>query len=159
MKPFIIWFQKLIRQWVKLATLSPIIGVLSDLTHSRTDLVLENALLRQKLIVLNRKVKRCQFTNHDRFILILFACWTRFWKQALHIVQPDKLLRWHREQFRLYWQRKSKSKQNIPRFHLRPSRSSGRWPRKIAYGEQSGSRLNSSSWGSGCINGPFRNTC
>jgi hypothetical protein len=29
-------------------------GVLSDLTRSRSDLIVENALLRQQLIVLNR---------------------------------------------------------------------------------------------------------
>jgi transposase InsO family protein len=107
--------QKLLRQWTKPATPSLIIGVFSDLTRSRTDLVIENALLRQQLIVLNRQVKRPQFTNHDRFLFILLARWTRFWQQALHIVQPDTLLRWHRELFRFYWRRKSKSKQNQPK--------------------------------------------
>jgi len=34
-----------------------IAGFLSDLPHSRTDLLVENALLRQQLIVLNRHVK------------------------------------------------------------------------------------------------------
>jgi len=56
-KPLVIWFQKLIRQWAKPATPSPIIGVLSDLNHSLTNLVVENALLRQQLIVLNRQVR------------------------------------------------------------------------------------------------------
>ena len=114
-KPLVIWFQKLIRQWAKPATPSPIIGVFSDLTHSRTNLVVENALLRQQFIVLNRQVKQPQFTNHDRFLLILLARCTRFWQQALHIVQPDTLLHWHRELFRFYWRRKSKSKQNQPK--------------------------------------------
>ena len=114
-KPLVIWFQKLIRQWAKPVNPSPIIGVFSDLTRSRTDLVVENALLRQQLIVLNRQVKRPQFTNHDRYILILLARWTRFWKPALHIVQPDTLLHWHRELFRFYWRRKSKSKRNQPK--------------------------------------------
>ena len=109
-KPLVIWFQKLIRHWTKPAPPSPIIGVLSDLTRSRTNLVVENALLRQQLIVLNRQVRRPQFTNHDRFLLILLARYTRFWQQALHIVQPDTLLRWHRELIRIYWRRKLKSK-------------------------------------------------
>jgi putative transposase len=104
-----IWCQKLIKHWTKPAPPSLIIGLFSDLTRSRTNLVLENALLRQQLIVLNRQVKRPQFTNHDRFVLILLARCTRFWQQALHIVQPDTLLRWHRELFRFYWWRKSKS--------------------------------------------------
>ena len=109
------WCQKLIKHWTKPAPPSLIIGLFSDLTRSRTNLVVENALLRQQLIVLNRQVKRPQFTNHDRFVLILLARCTRFWQQALHIVQPDTLLRWHRELFRFYWRRKSKSKQNQPK--------------------------------------------
>ena len=87
-------------------------GVLSDLTRSRSDLIVENALLRQQLIVLNRQVKRPLLTQSDRFLLVLLARFSRFWKQALHIVQPDTLLRWHRELFRLYWRLKSKHKQN-----------------------------------------------
>jgi putative transposase len=33
----------------------------------------------------------------------------RAWKQALVIVQPETLLRWHREAFRLYWKHKTKA--------------------------------------------------
>ena len=72
----------------------------------------ENTFLRQQLIVLNRQVKRPLLTNRDRFRLILLARCTRLWKQALHIVQPDTLLRWHRELFSVYWRIKSKSKKN-----------------------------------------------
>jgi len=32
------------------------------------------------------------------------------WKQALFIVQPETLLRWHRQGFRLFWRQKSKPK-------------------------------------------------
>jgi len=60
-------------------------------------------LLRQQLIVLNRQVKRPQLSNPDRFRLVLLSRFTTFWKQALHIVQPDTLLRWHRELFSKYW--------------------------------------------------------
>jgi len=90
-------------------------GVLSDLTRSRSDLIVENALLRQQLIVLHRQVKRPLFTQSDRFLLILLARFSRFWKQALHIVQPDTFLRWHRDLFRFYWRMKSKRKQNKPK--------------------------------------------
>src|SRR4030066_2298843 len=99
-EPFVIWIRRLIKQWSKPATLSLISGIFSDLTRNRSDLIIENALLRQQLIVLNRQVKRHQITNRDRFRLILLAHFTRFWKQALHIIQPDTLLRWHRDLFR-----------------------------------------------------------
>ena len=112
-KPIIIWIQQLIKQWAKPATQSSISGILSDLTRSRSDLVIENALLRQQLIVLNRQVKRPQITNRNRFWLFLLAHCSRFWEQALHIVQPDTLLRWHRELIRFYWRQKSKRKPKI----------------------------------------------
>jgi hypothetical protein len=46
-KPIIIWIQQLIKQWAKPATQSSISGILLDLTRSRSDLIIENALLRQ----------------------------------------------------------------------------------------------------------------
>ena len=99
----LLWLQKRIKLWTKPASSVLIIGLLSDLTRSRADLVVENALLRQQLIVLNRQVKRPQLTNPDRLRLVFLSHFTTFWKQALHIVQPDTLLRWHRELFRKYW--------------------------------------------------------
>ncbi len=103
------WLQERIKLWTKPAT--P--GLLSDLTRSHTDLVVENALLRQQLIVLNRQIKRPQLTNSDRFRLVFLSHFTTFWQQALHIVQPDTLLRWHRELFRLYWRKKSQGKPKV----------------------------------------------
>ena len=41
-------------------------GALKDLTRSRSELIAENALLRQQLIVASRKVKRPQFKPHER---------------------------------------------------------------------------------------------
>jgi putative transposase len=35
---------------------------------------------------------------------------TRFWKQAILVVQPDTVLRWHRDLFRFYWRWKSRKK-------------------------------------------------
>lgn len=114
-KFLIIQFQLAIKDWIRPTNLSLIAGTYSDLTRSRTDLIVENALLRQQLIVLNRQVKRPQLTHLDRFQFILLARCTGFWKQALHIVQPDTLLRWHRELFRFYWRQKSKRGQNKPK--------------------------------------------
>ena len=99
----LLWLQKRIKLWTKPASSVLIIGLLSDLTRSRADLVVENALLRQQLIVLNRQIKRQQLTNPDRFRLVLQSYFTVFWKQALHIVQPDTLLRWLRGLCRICW--------------------------------------------------------
>ena len=48
-------------------------GVVTDLLWSKQDLVLENALLRQQLIVLTRSVKRPVLTATDRGLLVLLA--------------------------------------------------------------------------------------
>ena len=111
----LLWLQKRIKLWTKPATSILIIGILADLARNRTDLVVENALLRQQLIVLNRQVKRPQLTNSDRVCLVFLTRFTVFWEQALHIVQPDTLLRWHRELFRFYWKRKSQASQRSQR--------------------------------------------
>ena len=39
----------------------------------------------------------------------------RTWKQALFIVQPETLLRWHRELFRFFWKHKSKADARQPK--------------------------------------------
>ena len=67
----------------------------------------ENALLRQQLIVARRKVKRPQFKPHERGLLVLLARCVRGWRDALLLVKPDTILRWHRQGFRLFWRWKS----------------------------------------------------
>jgi putative transposase len=79
-KPSLFRLEQRIKHWAKPITLSLIAGVFSDLTRSRADLVVENALLRQQLIVIHRQVKRSRFTRCDRIRLILLARCTRFWK-------------------------------------------------------------------------------
>ncbi len=79
------WLQERVKLWIKPATSVLIIGTLSDLTRSHADLVVENAMLRQQLIVLKRQIKRPQLTNPDRLRLVLLSHFTKFWKQALHI--------------------------------------------------------------------------
>lgn len=99
-----------IKKLTKPATVSLATGAVVDMTLSRKDLVAENAILRQQLIVLNRQVKRPKFTGGDRLRLVLLSRLTRFWSNALHLVQPQTLLRWHRNLFCRYWKRKSRPK-------------------------------------------------
>ena len=47
------WLQERIKRWTKPATLLLILGLLSDLTCNRANLMIENAMLRQQLLVLN----------------------------------------------------------------------------------------------------------
>jgi len=85
------------------------VGALSDLVRSRPALVAENALLRHQLAILRRSVKRPRCTPADRAFLVLLASRVRAWRSALLLVQPDTLLRWHRQLFRGYWRRRSQA--------------------------------------------------
>ena len=89
--------------------------ILADLGRSTSELVAENALLRHQLTILQRQVKRPACTKKDRLLLVLLARLIRTWQQALVIVQPDTLLRWHRELFRLFWKQKSKASSHKPK--------------------------------------------
>ena len=101
LKRFASRVKQYVKQRSKPAFPSMAVGSLLGLRRSRKDLIIENAMLRQQLIVLNRQVKRPQLTQGDRVRLVLLARLTEFWQQALHIVQPDTLLRWHRDLFLL----------------------------------------------------------
>src|SRR5215469_8017541 len=89
--------------WTTPLTSSLPLATLADLGRSKGELVAENALLRVPLIILKRQVKRPACTQTDRILLVLLAQAVRTWKQTLFLVQPETLLRWHREAFRLFW--------------------------------------------------------
>ena len=84
-----------------------VVATLADLPRTKGALIAVNALLRQQLVVLQRSVKRVHCTPTDRALLVVLASRVRVWRQALLIVQPETLLRWHRQGFRLFWRRKS----------------------------------------------------
>src|SRR5258708_31140266 len=102
-------------RWTKPFTPSLLLGSLADLGRSKSQLIAENALLRKPLIILSRQVKRPAYRKADRMLLVLLARLVRTWKQALFIVQPETLLRWHRELFRLVWKRRSKVASHQPK--------------------------------------------
>ena len=102
-------------RWTRPATASSLIlGAAADLVRSRSELVAENALLRQRLIVLTRTVKRPHSARPDRPLLVLLASRVRAWRQALLIVQPETLLRWHGEGYRLFWRGRPASRRRPP---------------------------------------------
>ena len=102
--------KRLLRRWTKPDSHGLVLNTALDLTRSKPELVLENILLRQQLIVLTRQVKRPALSWRDRSLFVLLASKLPTWKQALVIVQPDTVLRWHRDLFRWLWRRKSRSR-------------------------------------------------
>ncbi len=91
-------------------TVAALAGAASlDAVRPRLQLVAENALLRQQILVLRRAApRRPRLHREDRLILVLLARLDRAWRDALHVVKPDTLLRWHRDLFTLLWRRRSR---------------------------------------------------
>ncbi|HMA94252.1 MAG TPA: IS3 family transposase, partial [Polyangiaceae bacterium] len=88
----------------------PIItGLVRDLLCTREELVAQNMMLRQQLIVASRKVKKPSFRPHERGLMVLLLSILRRWRDAVLLVKPETIMRSHREGFRIFWKRKSKS--------------------------------------------------
>jgi putative transposase len=89
----------------------PIItGLVGDALRSWQELVAETMMLRQQLIVASRKVDKPRFLPHERGLLVFLSSVVRRWREAVLLVKPDTIVRWHREGFRLLWSRKSRSR-------------------------------------------------
>src|SRR3954465_663629 len=93
--------------------------MLVGLFRSRTSLRAENLALRHQLNVLHRRsAKRPLFSNFDRLIFIcLYRIAPRI-LDALTIVDPANVVRWHRAGFRLFWQWKSRRGAGRPKVLL-----------------------------------------
>ena len=82
---------------------------------SRADLAVENMAFRHQLAVLQRSAKHLKLRKRDRiFWAWLLRLWSG-WRSALLIVQPETVVRWHRQGFKLYWRWKSRKKPGRPK--------------------------------------------
>ena len=138
---------------------SIVVGAARDAVRSRSELVTENALLRRQLTVLRRSIKRPRLRDGDRLAMVLLASMNSAWPDALHLVKPETLLRWHRDLFRLFWKRKSQRRGRQPRQLTRDTVELIRRRRGTASrGGPRGSAASSSSSASESASGPSRST-
>ena len=101
-------------------TVAPLRSALS----TRGNLLFELLALRHQLGVLGRSDRR--FRPSDR---LLWVCLRRFWprwREALVVVQPATVTRWHREGFRECWRRRSRRRPGRPRIDLQLQKLIGR---------------------------------
>jgi transposase InsO family protein len=90
-----------------------------DLIRSRAALEAEIWVLRQQINVLRRTApKRLLFSVFDRLVFVGFYRLFPKICDALAIVKPDTVVRWHRAGFRLYWRWKSRPCGGRPRVSL-----------------------------------------
>ena len=88
--------------WLRMAFV-----LMHSLFRDRCELAVENLALRQQLAVFRDKKNRPRIRQLDRILWVwLSRLWSK-WSSVLVIVQPDTVVRWHRDGFRLYWRWKS----------------------------------------------------
>jgi len=85
-----------------------LLGALRAALRNCTDLALENLALRQQLALLGRRSKRPQSGRLDRAFWVWLSNRWAGWRQALYLVRPETVIRWHRQGFRAFWTWKSR---------------------------------------------------
>jgi hypothetical protein len=89
------------------------------LFRSRASLEAEILTLRQQLNVLQRKApKRVAFSTFDRLVFASLYWIAPGVVNALVIVKPETVIRWHRAGFRLFWRWKSRHRGGRPKVSL-----------------------------------------
>ena len=92
---------------------------LTGLFRSRARLEAEILVLRQQINVLRRKSpKRPAFSNIDRLLLVWLSRLVPTTLEALTVVRPETVIRWHRAGFRAYWRFRSRPRGGRPKMPL-----------------------------------------
>ncbi len=97
-------------------------AVFGSFFRGKRALVLENLALRQQLAVYKRVQKRPRIRSTDRAFWVWLSKLWDGWKTPLILLRPQTVIRWHRQGFKLYWRRKSRTRKigrpTIPREHI-----------------------------------------
>src|SRR5882762_2807637 len=93
-----------------------ILGILASRFKARATLEAENLVLRQQVNVLRRRTpKRSHLNNTDRFLFVWLYRWFPSVLEAVAIVRPETIIRWHRAGFRAYWRWRSRNRVGRPK--------------------------------------------
>jgi hypothetical protein len=91
------------------AFLSKFLLIVRSRLRSQAKLQAEILVLRQQVLVLSRKsMLRAGLGNLDRLILVWLCRLFPSLLEAITVVKPETVLRWHRRGFRAYWHWKSR---------------------------------------------------
>src|SRR6202047_2406647 len=98
------------------AFLTKLLLVARSRLKSRASLEAENLVLRQQVIVLSRKSRsRLRLRNIDRLIFVWLYRFFPSILNAITVVKPETVIRWHRRGFRAYWRWKSRRRGGRPK--------------------------------------------
>ena len=97
------WPIWMVSQGRKMGILKAVLVFLRAMLIPRLHLAVENLALRQQVAVFKQSVKRPKLRPRDRIFWVLLSRLWPNWHSALIIVQPDTVIRWHRQGFKLFW--------------------------------------------------------
>ena len=84
------------------------LGLVALTCRSRSAVEAENLFLRKQLALFQeRKTKPRRADDSTRWLMSFLSRWFD-WSDALVVVKPETLIRWHRKGFRLFWRWKSR---------------------------------------------------
>jgi putative transposase len=89
--------------------------MLVRLFFRRQSLLLENLRLRRQLVMLKRRHPRPSLGLLDKLFWVIARRFWSGWKQALLVVTPETVVRWHRAGFRMYWRLISRVQRQVGR--------------------------------------------
>src|SRR6267154_6379869 len=92
-----------------------LLGTILCIFRARRSLLLENLAFRQQLAALKRRRPRSRLTVFDKLFWVFARKYWSGWKQALIVVNPETVVRWHRLGFALYWRVISKARRVVGR--------------------------------------------
>src|SRR6266481_1757817 len=96
-------------------TFGLLFGAILRVFLTRRMLLLENLALRQQLAALKRRHARPRLAVFDKLFWVLARRFWSGWKQALIVVGPETVVRWHRAGFALYWRVLSRARRMVGR--------------------------------------------
>ncbi len=84
-----------------MSVLQIVIVLIRGIVADRSELAAEDLALRQQLVILEQRSKRPRLRKRDRiFWAWLSRLWSN-WRSVLVIVQPETVVRWHQQGFKL----------------------------------------------------------
>src|SRR5919206_647613 len=93
-----------------------LLSLIRAAVRDREALVAENVLLRQQLAVLTRPTrKRPRLRARDKLFWVVVRALRRDWHRHLVLVQPESVIRWHRQAWRIFWRWRSRTSIGRPR--------------------------------------------
>jgi putative transposase len=93
-----------------------LLSLIRAAVRDRDALVVENLLLRHQLTVLTRPTKRQpRLRTRDKLFWVVIRALRRDWRRHLVLVRPERVIRWHRQAWRLFWRWRSRAPLGRPR--------------------------------------------